>query len=41
MLDETEARMTGKMGDVIGIAGYQVVHCDDSVTFSKESVAQV
>jgi hypothetical protein len=41
MLDETEARMTGEMGDIIGIAGYQVVHGDDSVTFSKESVTQV
>jgi hypothetical protein len=29
------------MGDVVGAAGYQVVHCNDSVTFSKEPVAQM
>jgi hypothetical protein len=41
VVDELEAWVSSKMGDVIGAAGDQVVNANDRVPFGNESIAQV
>jgi hypothetical protein len=41
LTDELEVLIPGEMRDVLGIAGYQIVHRYNVVTFRQETVTKV
>ena len=41
VLDEVKPSIGFEVGDVAGVAGHEVVHGDDFVTFGEQPVAQV
>jgi hypothetical protein len=41
VVDEVEVLVAGEMGDVVGIAGDEVVHGDDAMALGEESVDEM
>lgn len=41
MMDETEARMTDQMSDILRTAGDEIVHAHDVIAVGKETVAKM
>ena len=41
MFDKLKLGITGQVGDIIGIAGQQIIENDDPVTFGEQSVTEM